>query len=271
VYYLLIFILVLIIFFNNYQPQTYLLGWDNLQTDLNPLLGIKRALFSVWQEYQSFGLLAGMAHAADLPRAMFIFILSLILPQNLIRYFYHFLMILIGGLGMMKLFMDSCFPRNDKNTQNNNSTIQQFNNNLLSFIAALFYILNLGTVQIFFVPFEPFSTFFGFLPWLIWIFLKLINNLTIMDSRLRGNDKAYFKKDFLLVLLINFLATPSFYTQQLFVVYILILGFIVLGIIFTNFNNLLTIKKYVLSSTFYVIPNFIYEVQRRPRQSSDFN
>ncbi|MGB9883583.1 MAG: hypothetical protein ACPLRN_03675, partial [Microgenomates group bacterium] len=250
-YQLLIFFITLILFFINYKSGTYLSGWDNLQTELNPLLAIKRAFFSVWQEYQSFGLLAGMAHAADLPRAIFIAILNIILPQNLIRYFYHFLMVLIGGLGMMKLFSD----------QNNNLTIKQFNNNFLAFLAALFYILNLGTVQIFYLPFESFSTFFGFLPWLIWIFLKLISNLTIPQFN-----------NLILFITINFLATPSFYTQQLFIVYLLILGLIFIGHIFTqiiqnnkNFSLNFYIKRFIFSfllifiiNSFWLLPQLYF-------------
>ena len=250
-YQLLIFFITLILFFINYKSGTYLSGWDNLQTDLNPLLAIKRAFFSVWQEYQSFGLLAGMAHAADLPRAIYIEILSIILPQNLIRYFYHFLMILIGGLGVMKLFSD----------QNSNLTIKQFNNNFLAFLAALFYILNLGTVQIFYLPFESFSTFFGFLPWLIWIFLKLISNSTIPQFN-----------NLILFIIINFFATPSFYTQQLFIVYLLILGLIFIGYIFTkiiqsnkNFPLNFYIKKFIFSfllifiiNSFWLLPQLYF-------------
>lgn len=211
----------------NYKSQTYLLGWDNLQTDLHPWLGVKRAIFSVWEEYQSFGLLAGMAHASDLVRAIFIFLLSFILPQNLIRYFYHFFMVFLGGVGAYKLF--SFLNKNPKK-------------DFLAFLGALFYMLNLGTVQIFYVPFEAFSTFFASLPWLIWIFLKLLFPI----------ERKLTKTELLLFLLINFLATPSFYAQQLFVVYLLLLGLIFIGKIITNLRDFSLIKKYTFRSIFLV-------------------
>ena len=159
-YQILLTIIVGVLFWVNYRPGTYLSGWDNLQTELNPGLAVKRAFFSVWEEYQSFGLTAGMAHAADLLRAIFLWIVSFVLPQNIIRYFYHFLMLLLGGLGMMKLL--------------NNETMKQSNNKIIPFLGALFYMLNLGTVQIFYLPFESFSTFFAFLPWGIWSFMKFL-------------------------------------------------------------------------------------------------
>src|SRR5258708_1285209 len=96
-------IVVLVLAITNYKSGTYLMGWDNFQTDLNPLLGVKRSLFSVWEDFQSFGLVAGMAHAADFVHTMSILLLSYILPQPLIRYTFMFLMILAGGCGMYQL------------------------------------------------------------------------------------------------------------------------------------------------------------------------
>src|SRR3989344_8066150 len=200
-YQILLTITVGILFWINYKPGTYLSGWDNLQTELNPGLAVKRAFFSVWEEYQSFGLTAGMAHAADLPRTVFLWMMSFTIPQNMIRYFYHFLMLLLGGMGAMSLMglIGLSQP--------------------IVFLGALFYMLNLGTVQIFYLPFESFSTFFALLPWGVWGFIKIISNIKYQIS----------KKDILVFFIINLLGTPSFYTQQLFIVYILVLGCIALG------------------------------------------
>src|SRR3989344_70724 len=157
-YQILLTITVGILFWINYKPGTYLSGWDNLQTELNPVLAVKRAFFSVWEEYQSFGLTAGMAHAADLPRTVFLWIMSFVIPQNIIRYFYHTLMLLLGGFGMFGLLAVFGFS------------------GLLSFLGALFYMLNLGTIQIFYLPYESFSTFFAFLPWGIWSFIRIMKH-----------------------------------------------------------------------------------------------
>lgn len=215
----------------NYKTGTYLSGWDNLQTELNPGLAVKRAFFSVWEEYQSFGLTAGMAHAADLPRAVFLWIMSFVLPQNIIRYFYHSLMFLLGGLGMLRLLGSLGFV------------------GILGFLGAAFYMLNLGTVQIFYLPFESFSTFFALLPWGVW---------------------AFTRKNWWLFFLINLLGTPAFYTQQLFIVYILILGCIFLGFLLNNIYKtaalkILFFKKSILSfvlifliNSFWLLPQFYF-------------
>ena len=173
------------------------MGWDSLQTELYPWLAVKRALFSVWEEYQGLGLVGGMAHAADLVRAVFLWVLSFVVPASLIRYLFHTSMLFIGGIGVYRLLLFLGFRENKK---------------LLALVGSVFYILNLGTVQLFGIPFEPFSVFFGFLPWEIYIFLKFLEK-----------DKVS-KKILLEFVLINLLATPQAYVQVLFLVYLLVLG-----------------------------------------------
>jgi hypothetical protein len=226
-YQIFLSIIVSILFLVNYRPGTYLSGWDNLQTELNPGLAVKRALFSVWEEYQSFGLTAGMAHTADLPRAIFLWIMSFAIPENMIRYFYHFLMLLLGGLGILEL-------------------LKKTSAEVIAFLGSLFYMLNLGTLQIFYLPFESFSTFFALLPWGIWIFMKLIK-----ENKLNT-------KHLILFFLINLLGTPSFYTQQLFVVYILVLGCIALGKLKNIKRIILAFSLILIINSFWILPQIYF-------------
>ncbi len=251
-YQLILFFIVFVLFLVNYKSGTYLTGWDNLQTELNPRLAVKRAFFSVWEEYQSFGLTAGMAHAADLPRAVFLWIMSFALPQNMIRYFYHFLMLLLGGLGMMRLLRSA---RND-----NNETMNQSSNKIITFLGALFYMLNLGTMQIFYLPYEPFLTFFAFLPWGIWSFIRLLR-----FARNDNNETMKQSNNWLLFFFINLLGTPSFYTQQLFVVYMLVLGSVALGKLLDSRLRGNDIKRILLAfllilmiNSFWLLPQFYF-------------
>lgn len=213
---LIIFGIVAFLFWINYKTGTYLTGWDNLQTELYPSLAVKRAFFGVWQEYQSFGLLAGMAHASDLVRSVFLWLASYVIPQNMIRYFYHFLLLLIGGLGMYQI---------------------------TGFWGSLFYLLNFGTIQIFYVPFEPFSAFFAFLPWEVWIFRKC------QMSKFKSQNLVLF-------FIINLLATPQAYLQTLFVVY-----FIVLICFFSvkNFKKSIFLLLLILViNSFWILPEIYF-------------
>ncbi|MFZ2664088.1 MAG: hypothetical protein WAX66_01895 [Patescibacteria group bacterium] len=192
------------IFARNYVPGTYLIGWDSLQTEFYPWLAVKRSLFSVWEEYQSFGLPTGMAHAADLVRALFLYFLSFVINKSLLRYIFHHLVLLLGGIGAYNLFNYLGFK----------SKKSPF-----VLLGATFYILNLGTAQMFGLPFEPFSVFFAFLPWEILFFINYIE------------DKSRSKKSLLLFILTNILATPQAYQQSQFLVYVLVISLIALGIV----------------------------------------
>lgn len=190
-------IIVSILFVTNYTPGTYLMGWDNLQTDLNPWLGVKRALWSGWQEYQSFGLPAGMAHASDLVRALWVWLLSFVIPTSLIRYIVHFALVGVGAVGAFTLIR---------------SLVKSTQANTVAFVGSLFYLLNFYTIQILALPFEAFTFFFAFLPWELWIFIRFVT----------GKDKKW--KLLLLFVVINIFATPQAYAQQIFAVYLLTLG-----------------------------------------------
>ncbi len=227
---LLLLLLVLILFITNYQPGTYFIGWDSLQTELNPLLAIKRATHASWQEYQSFGLTSGMAHASDLIRAVLLFMVSLVLPQSIIRYAFHFFMLYAGGLGLFFLLRYLGF-RKDKQ--------------VLAFIGACFYILNLGTVQIFSLPFEPFSVFFGLLPWEIYVFLKFVY------------AKKLTPRHILALVVVNILATPQAYLQTLFLVYFMCLGFLSFGVFLESSNKKL-IKRFMAAYGLIIIVNLFW-------------
>lgn len=215
-----ILLVTVIIFITNFTPGTYLLGWDSLQTELNPTLGIKRAVFSVWQEYQSFGLVAGMAHAADLVRAVVIFFMSCVLPQNMVRYSFHISMLFAGTLGtyflLKYLFKDQA-------------------GKLLPLLGALFYLLNFNLIQIFYLPFEPFSIFAGILPWNILVFLQIL-------------EQGITKKNIIKLIVLSILSTPAFVAQQTFVVLMFLLGLIGLGKFIQERS-----KKIVISSALFIV------------------
>lgn len=216
---LTILFLWLVLLVVNFTPFAFLTGWDSLQTELNPALGVKRAFFSVWEQYQSMGLVAGMGHAADLVRSVIIFALSLLLPDWSIRYVFHMSMIPIAGFGMLKLLQLCGFTHAKKG---------------FALVGALFYIFNFAVIQMLYLPYESFSIFFGTLPWMVWVFLKMLDSKTVAWRE---------PKLLLLFILINFSGTSSFQAQQLFVVYILLLGTLALGITISSFSGAMRLQN----------------------------
>ncbi|MCJ7827615.1 hypothetical protein MUP65_00510, partial [Patescibacteria group bacterium] len=189
----------------NWVPGTWLTGWDNLHSEFNLALNFRRTLQSVWQEYQGLGLLTGMAHAADLPRFLYVWVLTRFMAPEMIRYAYHFSMLAVGSLGMYAFLASKLFPK---------SKINRVGRNLACLVGAVFYLLNWGTVQYFYTPFEAFSHFWAFFPWLIWAIFGVLDK------------KGWLR--WLVFFLINFAAGSGYYVQTLFVVYVLVAGLILL-------------------------------------------
>lgn len=242
-YFLIIGIWFLIVL-TNYVPGSWLTGWDNLHPEWDPWYDLWRTFNGVWQEHQGLGLLGGMAHMSDLARQLFVLILSWILPKSLIRYTLLFAQLLIGSIGAYALFNELFTDQR-----------QQLTAKLASLTAALFYLLNLGTVQNFYVAFEPFYWFYGMLPWLLlWLFRLW-----------RGSHQ----RGWLIFILLSFLATPQAYIQTNFVVYCVLLT--ICGLCFlgarrpvipwkSKFSRLLGSAAVVIGTNLFWLAPMIYFV-----------
>ncbi len=187
----------------NYKSGTWLTGWDNLHPEFDFRLNLRRSLFAVWQEYQGVGLLGGMGHAADLPRQVILWVLSLLIPARLLRYVWTFGMLLIGPVGVYAL-IQSVF-KSRKHSE------------LAATMGGVFYLLNLATVQIFAVPFEAFTTHFGFLPWLLWGAVRYMRKPSW--QRLGGFAG------------INLLAATQAYVPTVWIVYMALLVIFLMGLL----------------------------------------
>jgi hypothetical protein len=137
----------------NYIPGTLLSGWDTLHPEFNLPLAFSRAITGVWRMDQGLGTVAAHSHMADLPHLVILWFMSLILPLWNVRYAYTFLGLGTGIFGMYFFIRSLC--------------TNELRRDLISFIGALVYLTNLGTVQQFIVPFEMFTTEYALLPWIL--------------------------------------------------------------------------------------------------------
>ncbi|MBI2310549.1 hypothetical protein HYU90_01825 [Candidatus Collierbacteria bacterium] len=238
--------IIAILTFLNYQSNTQLTGWDNLQSDLNLDLNLHRAIFSVWQEYQSLGLLAGMAHATDITRLLFLSFLSRIgIPQTILRYSWHFFALTLGPIFTYFLLHHIFLkPKFDPQTKK-----------IASFLGALFYLLNLATLQSFFTPYESFSSFYAFFP------------LIILATTL------YFEKastkHYLLLLTVLLISSPAFYVQTLFIVLSLCLLPIILGHLGHGKKKILILLLTLLATqSYWLLPQIFFVLTKAGDVSS---
>jgi hypothetical protein len=234
IFFVLVFLAVgIFICFKNYTPNTWLTGWDNLHPEFNFYLNIKRSLFAVWQEYQGLGLLGGMGHAADLPRQLILWGASYFLPASFLRYFWTFLMLTMGPIGVYFLVSKRLLNSDD------------FLSCVSGFVAATFYLFNLASLQTFYTPFETFTAFYGLFPWLLYFAIGYLK------SGKKWNLISYF-----LFLLIG---TSAFYVQTLFVVYVVFLTILEIETILKSIKTgLFTSLKLALTTicvnAFWLLP-----------------
>lgn len=238
----------------NYISNTYLIGWDNVSIELNFGLNFKRAIFAVWQEFQGVGLVGGHPHAADLPRIIFQFIASLILPLNTIRYSYMFAMLLLGPIGTFFLLKNVVL-------KSRSSNIAFY----VAFAGSMFYLLNLGMVQNFYISLEAFATFYGFLPWLIYILIELL--------------ESFNRKRLFLFIIINLLSAPFAFIPQIFLAYTGVVFFIAISKILESKEKRQALKRVLVAilllfivHSYWLLP-FIYFTANNlgVRYDSQFN
>lgn len=198
----IIFLMWLVVILINAESSKWLLSWDSLLPELDLELNFKRALVPAWQEFQGLGLVGGMGHGSDITRLLFLAFNSIFLPTNVLRLSWTALMLLLGPVGAYFL---SRYLLIGEKTKKKTISIS-----LAPGITGLFYLLNIATIQYFFVPLETFSSFYGFLPWLIWSVIVYLDNKKISSLF------TFF--------LICVAATSAFYVQTMFVVFSIILA-----------------------------------------------
>jgi len=154
----------------NYEPGTFLSGWDTLHPEFNLPLYLKRTFFGAWQEHQGLGAPASQAHAAELPRLLIVYLLSLALPLSAVRYAFFFLTLGVGALGTY-FFAKYVLAYAGLPAQAGKFAARY----PASFLAALFYLLNLSTLAHFYVPLEMFAVHFASLPWLLFLAARFLD------------------------------------------------------------------------------------------------
>ena len=183
----LLIILELVLFLANFTPKTFLVGWDNIMPEFNIPLNYMRAINSMWQEYRGLGTLDGMAHAANLLHTVYIHILSFFLPQNLLRFVFIHLTHILGGVALYFL------------------AYRLFKNKHGAFTSAVFYLLNIAVIQMYFAPLEVFATHFAALPIMALALLSALNKTT--------------KKSLLVLFGASVLTSPQGFVPTVFISY----------------------------------------------------
>lgn len=222
----------------NYKSGSIISGWDTLHPEFNFAEYYKRIFFSVWQQHQGLGAVATQAHASEIPRIFFLQFLSLFFNTNFIRWSYFFLTLIFGPLGTYFL---TKYLFNKKGTEG------------FSFLAGLFYLLNLGTLQHFYVPLEMFATLYAFLPWLFIYIIKIL--------------KDFKSKDIVIFSFLTMFSSSMAHTSTLWFVYVIMLVAFLFFYQLLYYSHKLMTKwvrpAVVLAATFFInafwlLPNLYF-------------
>ncbi len=206
----------IVVFITNFPFNSWMTGWDNLHPEFNFSMNIDRALHAVWQKNQGVGTYGGHGYAATLPHTIILFLLSLVLPLMYLRSFFTFFCLFSGGFGMFFLLRKILGKKNE--------TIK----NLSGISGALYYVLNFGTVQNFYIQLESFIVHFAVLPWLFLIILFFLEKPS--------------KKTYTAFTLLSIFSTIQGFIPPLFFVYMILLSMF----LFFYFLNHFSIKSFGL-------------------------
>ena len=228
----------------NYTPGTWQTSWDTLHPEFNWSVNISRHLWGMWQENQGLGNVGGHSHAADLPRILTLFIADLFFPRQFLRYFWAFITFLAGPLGTY-FFLKKIVFRTIKDKSKKE---------IISFVGGLYYMLNLGTIQQFYVQLEMYTTLYGFMP---WIFLYLAE--TIVEGRKKLPKLA----------LAVFLGTPMAYAITVFIsFYITLISYTLVQVLLSGKSKFfLYLKRFLLGhlviigmSLYWLLPSLYFGI-----------
>lgn len=235
----LIISLTAILAWVNYEPGTWLSGWDTLHPEFNFPLYLKRAFSGAWQEHQGVGASASQAHAAEIPRLLIVYLLSLVLPISGVRHAFFFLTLAVGALGTY-YFINYVLNQKGKFSYVNSA----------SFLGALFYLLNLATLQQYYVPLEMFAVHFATLPWIILMAISFLE---------KGA-----KKDVFWFGMITIFAASMAHTATLFYVYLGALT-VFIALVILTFRKRQILKRGItlvsftlILNAFWLFPNIYY-------------
>lgn len=240
--------IALILCIVNYTFGTFLSGWDTLHPEFNFSLNFQRTIFGVFRVEQGLGAVAGHSHMGDLPRIILLYISHFLVPLSFLRYLYIFINLILGPIGMYFLLKRFFLKENTS-----------------SFIGALFYLLNLGTLQTFNVPFEMFTTLFASLPFLFYFGLAYLQ------------DEKHRSKNLFIFAIISLLNSPSAYAATLWYVFFLCFFVYFLLYFLVGKRNKKSLKQFliligvlILTNLYWIMPS-IYFILNHGKEVANAN
>lgn len=220
----------------SYKSGTYLTGWDNIHLEFNYRAYLYTSFYGTWQDFQGLGTPTGISFTADLGRTLALLPFVLLFPTDLVRWIAILSMMITGPIGMFFLMRDVVLV-GDKNYDRRN---------IVSLVSGVFYLLNLGTLQVFYTPTEMFTSQYGLLPLLLFFISKTIDTPS--------------PRNLVILFILSFIGASMAITPTLFIPYaiIVVILFIASLIKRKKLTPLILVGVIlILSNIHWVIPTVI--------------
>lgn len=163
----LVILVAAIIARQNINPNAWYSGWDNLHGEFDLQRYTNQVLGGAWLEHQGLGAPMNLAHLAEVSRLPILWLLSLVVPDHLIRITFIFLMYALGGVTMYFYLAKTWLDHRQTKLKNS-----------LAALGGIVYLLHILTLQQFYIAFEMFTVQFAFLPLLFLIIHRFKRPLT---------------------------------------------------------------------------------------------
>ena len=240
---LVIIFIICFIAYKNIVPGTYFSGWDNSHPEFNLPEFTKRVISGAWVEFQGTGAPAAQSQLAEIARLPYIYLLKLSVPDNLNRYFFTFLMVLIGSVTMYFYLFEIWLSKMSDGYQR-----------WLSCFGALYYVLNIISLQQFFINFEQFAVQFAYFPLVLLMIHKVSERLTLKNT-------LYFVLALILFIPTAYVPTIYYIAFIFFVVYAFFVNLDIKNNFFKALKITCLISFIILAvNSFWLLPNIYYVI-----------
>ncbi len=221
------------------KPGFYLAGWDNFSSSLDLSLNLPRTLFATWREYRGLGVPSD-SEGSDLFRQIFFIPARLFLGTPLAEQSYLLFCLNVGVVAMFLLA---------KEVLREVASRKQLSQ-LAGFVAGFFYLFNLNTLIIFFLPMDMYISRFALFPLTIFFWLKM------------GREQKVERKTLFLFLVFNLFLSAAYLTATVFITLSFILGLVILFQKKLWLKNFLILASFILINSFWLLPFANYAVQK---------
>ncbi len=230
--------IILFVAFVSIKPGFAFLGWDNYSSYFNIKNNLVKNFFDSWREFRGLGVPSD-SESTDVPRQVFFFISSFIIPENILDQLYFVLSMAAGVITTYFLFSTIIHPY---------EKLRKYAD-IGGFVAGLFYLFNLHTLSVYYFPITPYVTRYFAIPVLLLAFYTVFT------------EKHISIKKYAAIIAAVFLCAPSYVIGTVFVTLVMAIG--IFSLFQSGFKRVMLVGiVFILLNSYWLLPFFNYTIEK---------